>query len=184
MAEQSTINLLQTKTGLSGKLAQFEGQLRGAGLVALGGVLTLGVIVGALYFFFLWERGNLEQTKAGLIREITGARTKEGLQLLVKRRVAVVEKVRGTQRQLGAILDTIGTIAKPQQILAINYDEGQQIRLLVKTGSVEEAAGIFISMLRLVEEKRIVNPQLIGLQLGKDGSVKLTVSFAHASVGG
>ena len=180
MKEQNTINLLRT-TSASPELALWANRLRVASYIAVGGLLTLGLLLGGVYAFLRRETDALEQNKAQLVSRISRERAKEGLLLSLKQRIGVAAKIGETQRSLGAVLDTINRIADANQLLGVTSDEKQQIRIIVKTGSVEEAAGVIANVLRMELAKRVINPQLVGLDLGSDGSVRITVAFVHSS---
>ncbi|MEK7119082.1 MAG: hypothetical protein AAB457_03420 [Patescibacteria group bacterium] len=180
MKEQSTINLVRTKSE-SPEVLVWTNRLRMAGTIGMGGLLVVGLVLGGVYAFLRRETETLVQNKAELTSQISQERVKEGLLLSLKQRIGVAAKIGETQRSLGVILDTINRIADPNELLAVTSDEKQQIRIIVKTGSVEEAAGVIANVFRMVLAKRVINPQLVGLDLGSDGSVRMTIAFVHSS---
>ncbi|MBI5449697.1 hypothetical protein HY948_05305 [Candidatus Gottesmanbacteria bacterium] len=180
MKEQDTINLLRTKSD-SPELEYWASRLRVAGYIGVAGLLVIGLLLGGGYLILRRETNSLEDKKSVLITRINQERTKEGLLLSLKQRIGLASKVGETQRSLGTVLDTINRIAETDQLVAITRDEKQQIRIIVKTKSVEEAAGVIANVLRMVAAKRVINPQLVGLDLGSDGSVRVTVAFVHSS---
>ena len=180
MKEQSTINLLHTRSA-SPEVALWANRLRMAGYIAIGGLLMLGLLLGGAYVFLRRETEALAQRKTALVSQISQERAKEGLLLSLKQRVGVAAKIQETQRSLGAVLDTINRIADANQLLGVTSDEKQQIRIIVKTGSVEEAAGVIANVLRMATAKRVINPQLIGLDVSSDGSVRITIAFVHST---
>lgn len=180
MREQNNINLLRTTSG-SPELALWASRLRMVSYVAVGTVVTAGVLLGGAYMFLQRETAALIQNKTGLTLQVSQVHVKEGLLVSLKQRVGVSSKIQDTVRSFGVVLDTINRIADAKQLLAVTSDEKQQIRIIVKIGSVEEAAGIIANVFRMVLAKRVINPQLVGLDLHSDGSVRMTIAFVHSS---
>ncbi|MEK7129826.1 MAG: hypothetical protein AAB803_02290 [Patescibacteria group bacterium] len=176
----NTINLLQTKTGNTAQLLAWEQKLKSASTVAVVALFSIGLVTAGSYAVLRWERKTLEETKARLMQDISRQRTKEGLQLLVKQRTGTVANVLALQRPIAPILDTVAAVSAPQEVQTVTYDEKGQVRLTVKAATIEAAAKVVADMLRLVQEKRIVNPQLVGLSLGKDRSIQMTVAFVQS----
>lgn len=174
------INLLQTKTGNTAQLLVWEQKLKSASTVAVIALFSTGLILAAFYAVLRWERRTLEETKVRLTQDIEKQKTKEGLLFLVKKRAGTVSNVLAVQRPIASILDTVTTVSAPQEVQTVTYDEKGQVRLTVKAATIEAAANVVADMLRLVQEKRIVNPQLVGLSLGKDRSIQMTVAFVQS----
>lgn len=176
----NTINLLQTKTGNTAQILAWEQKLKSASLVGVVALFSIGLVTAGFYGVLRWERKTLEETKARLMQDIGRQRTKEGLLLWVKQRTGTVSNVLAVQRPMAPILDTVATVAAPYQVQTITYDEKGQVRLTVKAESIEAAAAIIRGIIGLAQEKRIVNPQLVGLSLGKDRSIQMTVAFVQS----
>ena len=137
----------------------------------------------SVYLFLRQEQARLEQEKAGLVGQVTAQRTKEGLLISVKHGAARIEKVQQVQQSMGRILDVADAIALNNQLLSVVVDEQQQILIVMKTVTVEDAAGILVSLMDMTETKRVVNPKLVNLEVAEDGSVYMTVSFVQGVVG-
>ncbi len=180
----ATINLLKTRSGRAPEWAGIEHWLRVVSLGLLGLILFSGAALGAAYAWLTQETNRLEQEKATLSQQIASERAKEGLLLSIKKRTALTEKVLGVQHSMASVLDVAQTIAPGNQLLSVVVDEQQQIRVVAKTASVEDAAAVLLSLMQAVETKRIVSAQLVGLELEKDGGVRLTVSFVQRTVSG
>lgn len=179
MKEQNTINLLRTKS-TSPELLYWANRLRVAGIVSVGALLISGLVLGGVYLFLRKDTERLEQNKSELISRVSQERVKEGLLLSLKQRIGVAAKIQETEHSLGVVLDTVNRIADAKELIAVTSDEKQQIRIIVKTGSVEEAARVIANVLRMVQAKLVINPQLVGLDLGSDGSVRITIAFVHS----
>jgi len=184
MAGSANINLLKNKTGISPEMVNIEVWLRMVSLATLAIVIVVGMVVGGGYIFLQQERVRLEQEKATLEQQLAQERQKEGMLATLKRRVALMGKIQTVQRSMGSVLSIAQTIAPGSQLTSIIVDEQQQIKVTAQTASIEEAAGVIINLLALAESNRVVSPELVGLELGKDGSVKLTVSFVQGTTSG
>ncbi|MBI5619741.1 hypothetical protein HY950_02150 [Candidatus Gottesmanbacteria bacterium] len=176
----NTINLLQTKTGNTAQFLMWEQKLRSVSIGAVLALFSIGLVAAASYGVLRWERSTLEETRARLIQDISRQRTKEGLLLLTKQRAGIVSNILASQRDASLILDTVATIAVPEQVQTITLDEKGQVRLAIKAESIGAAAAIVAGIIGQAQEKRIVNPQLVGLSLGKDRTIQMTIAFVQS----
>ncbi len=179
----ANINLLKNRTGISPELAALEAWLLPVSFVFVGAVFVAGVALLSVHLFLQQEQARLEQEKSELVQQVTAQRTKEGLLISVKHSAARIEKVQQVQQSMGGILDVADAIALNNQLLSIVVDEQQQILVVMKTVTVEDAAGILVSLMDMTEMKRVVNPKLVNLEVAEDGSVYMTVSFVQGVVG-
>lgn len=171
------INLLKSRSSLSPQILAIQEQLRwvGAGSILLVIILALGI--GVTYLIFLQQRQALETRRKQVLSAIANESVKEGLYFSVRQRLPVVEKALGMQQPWGSLLDDINTIARPPDLSSVVVDEQNIVVLSIKATSVEQTADMVNAVVRLVQERRIKNPQLLGLQLSKEGNVQINLSY-------
>lgn len=171
------INLLKSRSSLSPQLLAIQEQVRWVGLGSLALVILVAVGLGATYMIFLQQRQALETRRKQVLSAIANESVKEGLYFSIRQRLPVVEKAFGVQKPWGTILDDVYTIARPPDLASVVVDDQNVVVLSVKTTSVEQTAVVVNAVVRLVQEKRIKSPQLLGLQLTKDGTVQVNLSY-------
>ncbi len=171
------INLLKTKTSLTPELITLMEKLRVGSFVAIGVVLVVGFLIAMSPLFLTGERNSLLEAKKQLVAAIAADARKEGLFLSVKDRIPVVDRAIQSEKPWGQILDMVGSIILPPKLLSLAVDDHYVVFLNVKAGSVEEIAGWINSIIDLVSQKRIRSPQLVSLQLTKEGSMLVSFSF-------
>ena len=175
----ANINLLKTKSGISAQLVVLGEWLSRIGIAALLLVLVAGAGLATAYVWLAQDIRRQEDTKTRLVAELEQNRQKEGLLISLKRRAAVAEKIRIVQRPLGGLFTITSSFVPEGKLVSLRMDEQLQVQVQAQAASIEEVAIIILGLESLARDKRIINPQLVGLDIGKDGSVRLTVSFVE-----
>lgn len=171
------INLLQTKTRLAPELLALVEKLRTAGWIMLSGTLVVGVATGLLFFLLGGERQRVAEDKRQLLAAMTSDAKKESVFVSVKERIPLVERALSSEKAWGQIFDTVGSIAQPPKLYSLSVDDKQLVALNLKTNSLDEVGGWITSILDLFAQKRLRSPQLMGLQLARDGNIVVTIAF-------
>lgn len=177
MAVPEDINLLQTKTRLSPELLAFTEKFRMASWGIIGGTLVVGVITGLLFFLFREQRLRVADDKRRLLASISSNAKKESVFTSVKERIPLVEQALNSQKAWGQLLDGIAAIAKPPNLYSLSVDDKQLVQINLKTTSLAEVGGWIARVLDLFTQKRLRSPQLMSLQLSKDGNILVTIAF-------
>lgn len=177
MALPGDINLLQTKTRLPSELLAFGEKLRIASWAILSGTLVVGVATGLLFFLLGGERQRVAEDKRQLLAAISSDAKKESVFISLKERIPLVERALSSEKAWGQILDTVGSIAQPPKLYSLSIDDKQLVQLNLKTNSLDEVGGWITSVLDLFATKRLRSPQLMGLQLARDGNILVSIAF-------
>ncbi len=177
MATVGDINLLQTKTSLPPELGILAERLKTASFVLISIVLAAGVFIGGSFLFLSNERQALAATKQQLLAAIVRDARKEGLFIFLKERIPIVEKALNSERQWDQIMQTVSSIALPPKLLSISADDHGVIQLNLKADSIEEVMAWTGTVIDLISQKSIRSAQLVSLQLTRDGSVLVSLSF-------
>jgi sensor histidine kinase regulating citrate/malate metabolism len=177
MSNPNTINLIRTKTSSSPQIEAIESSLRRSSYILLSSVLVVSVVLGSLYVLFLNEKQNLQAEQNELTNEITQQKAKEAAFVAIKERVLLVDKVMGTQRPWSKLLDIIALFANPINLTHVSVEDNTKAVITMKNISVDEILGISQALMNQVIENRVNNPQLLSLQLNKDGLLDVSLSF-------
>lgn len=152
-------------------------KLKVIGFVAIGLVAIIGTLTITGFFTFLFQKNQLEQEEKSLLAKISQQSKKEGLLVSLKQRLPVVEKIIAAQAPWERVIDVISSIAQPPVLTTIEAADKSVIKLTLKASSLEEASAIVIKLIDLTNQNKIKSPQLLGLNLLKDGLIQMSVSF-------
>lgn len=177
MATLDDINLLKTKTGLSPEFIALEARLKWVSSIAFIALIVAGAILIGADKLLNSKKQNLLHQKKTLLTSITNESEKEYLFVTVKERLPLLEKALATQKPWEVALDTILSFVAPPQLVSIDLDEKDAVKLTIHTSTAEEALSYVDRVVELTREKRVSNPQLLFLELDEDGSVQFVLSF-------
>lgn len=173
----NTINLINTKTGLSPQFALIEASLRRASVVAIVIFLFLGFLVGGLYMYFSSQKKSLELSRNELRNEVAAAKNSEGLLTSIKDRTRIVERAMASQRPWAKTLNLLGEIAAPPALVSVSVNEEANIETTLQANSIDELVSPVNTLISKALEGKIRNPILRSVQFGKDGIVAISVTF-------
>ncbi len=177
MSVPGDINLIKTKTSLTPEIIALMGQLRVVSFVGIGVILVVGFLIGISFLFLTNEQRSLAETKKQLLTVIAADAKKESLFFSLKDRIPVVDRAIQNEKPWGQILDMVGNVILPPKLISLAVDDHQVVFFNGKAGSVEEVAGWTSSIIDLVAKRRVRSPQLVSLQLTKEGSMLVSFSF-------
>lgn len=177
MVTSNNINLLQSKAGLPPQIVALEKKLRLAGYFALAILIFLGVSTAISYFYLQNQKNTLTGEKTKLTRRIDEQKQKEGLLLSVRQRLATTDKILINQSPWAQTLEMAANIALPPKLNAIAIDEQNKTSLTLEADSLEETLEMVNTLINTAQQKRLQNPELVSLQLDKNGEVQITLSF-------
>lgn len=171
------INLLKSRSSLSPQLQAIQEQIRWLGFGSIIFVIVACIVVGVTYVILLQQRQALDARRQQVLSAIANESLKEGLYFSLKQRLPVADKALATQRPWGPLFEAITTIAVPPQLSSVTVDDQNVVVLTIRATSIDETANAVNAVVGLVQERKVRNPQLVGLQLMKDGAVQLSLSF-------
>lgn len=177
MPTAGDINLLRTKTRLSPEALVLADRLRVVSWVSIGITLVVGIVTGLLFLEFQRERDAVAVEKKQALSVIAANARKETLYNSLKDKIPQVTKALNSEKPWGQILDTVSTVALPPKLLSVSVDDRQVVLLSLKTTSFDDAAAWIASVIDLAGRKSIRSPQLVSLQLSKEGNILLSLSF-------
>lgn len=177
MPTAGDINLLRTKTRLSPEALIFAERLRIISWASIGIVLIVGIVTGLAFLEFQRERASVETQKKQVLSVIAAHARKESLFTSVKDKIPQITKAFNSQKPWGKILDTVSAIAQPPKLLSVSVDDHQVTLLSLKTTSLDEVSAWIATIVDLVARKSIRSPQLVSLQLGKEGDLLVLFSY-------
>lgn len=173
----NTINLINTKTGLSPQLARIETSLRRAATVAIIVFLAAGLLVGALYFYYSSQLTTIEATRTQLRGQISAAKNSEGLLISIKDRTRIVEKAMDSQRPLAEMLELLSFVAVPPALSSVSVDEDSKIEISIQANTIDEILPPIEALIAYANDGRVRSPELRSVQFGKDGTVSVSIAF-------
>jgi hypothetical protein len=179
MAQSGNINLLKSETGPQPLLVQFGERWRLASYLGLILVVMMGLVTAGAYFFFKTQKEALEDSRMRLISRLNAQKDKEGFLLTLHERLSLIEKALAAQLPWAQVLETTGQIALPPKLtsISVDVDKDSRVTLTVVAESLEEALGMTNALLTSVAQKRARVPELVVLQVDKDGSVQISLAF-------
>lgn len=177
MARPGGINLISVSNNQNPELAGVSELLRRISYGSLIVVIISGAVVGGLFGFFTIQRDALMNTRTSLVASVNQNSTKEGLLTAVKQRAALVKKIAAAQKQLTPLFTITGQLATPEQLESLLLDDSNKAVVLVKVGSIGDAAKVVDTLMTAVAAHQAEEPQLDALSLTKDGNIELSVSF-------
>ena len=86
-------------------------------------------------------------------------------------------KIAAAQKQLTPLFTITGQLATPEQLESLLLDDSNKAVVLVKVGSIGDAAKVVDTLMTAVAAHQAEEPQLDALSLTKDGNIELSVSF-------
>ncbi len=172
------INLINSKTGFSPQLLLIEDSIRRASRVAIVLFLLIGLSLGGLYMYFSSKKESLERTRMELRSEITANKNREGLLTSIKDRTRIVERVSTSQRPWVRMLNLLGEVAAPPVLAGVSVNEGGVIETTIQGSSFDELASPVTSLISTALDGKIKNPVLRSVQVGKDGTVRFSITFS------
>lgn len=175
--KSSDINLLKAKTMLTPQLVAIEGQLRIISVVLLVLVLCAGLFFGVGYVIFRRSLESLSGRKTALIAAVGKELQKEGLYASLKDRLAITGRIIEKQRSWLKVVDLVDrvTLSGPRTSFAVG--ENNEVNLSITSNSLEDAFDVVDRVIAEVEGKNMINPVLQSVQYGKDGSVRISLTF-------
>lgn len=174
---QSSINLISTKTGLSPEVELIENSVRRASTISIFVFLAAGFLIGGLYLYFSSQLTSLEAMRTELRSQINSAKKNEGLLVSIKDRTRIVERAMASQRPWAETLDLLGTVAVPPALASVSVGEQNKIEITIQDGSIEAMRAPIATLISYANEGKIRNPVLQSVQFDKTGVVIVAVSF-------
>ena len=175
--ENNPINLFQSQSIISPKLALLERYLRGARTFLLFIVVGVGAITLMVYFIFSLQRRTLDGQRQELFTSVKENVVKEALLLTLRARVASLKKIMTYQISIAPYIDTTLLIASPPRLASFSLGDGNSIHIGVEAQSVEEAISVVESVMQLTNENKIKNPMVTSILLNKDATVSIGFSY-------
>lgn len=174
----SDVNLLETKTAISDRVATIDSQLRFTSLVLLGILLVSGLGIGSGFWFLRIRYESLVATKKQYIAEIANQAQKETLFYALKDRIQIVSKATESQKSYDELLTLLSRISEISTFGSISVDDTGQVQADITLGGIEEAFGLMDRMTNEITRNSIEKLTIASLSLGEDGSVSVVITLS------
>ncbi len=171
------INLLKGMSNANEKLAAIEHLLTKITWWALGGLFSIAIITGSLYFFASSKKKELEVIQVELLTGIKEETPKEGILVSLKQRSAIAGKALEAAKPYGKLFSLLETLAPIEYYTNLSIDEQARSTVSLVLPSIDEAIVIIANVLVQAEEKQVRNPQMTSFYLMESGLVQLSLSF-------
>jgi len=174
MASQN-INLFQTKT-LQPILTLIERYARTTAIILLSIVFSGGLIVGIAYIVFGQQRDSMERKKQQLLTQVKSNVAKESMVILIRNRISVIDSIMGTQISYAPFITTTMKVIQSFPLTSFSMGDKNSMTISFKVFSIEEAMGIFTTVLDMEKRKEITNPVLQSFTLNEKG-IQIGLSY-------
>jgi hypothetical protein len=177
MAQSNTINLIQTKTAISGPMGLVIDLLRKLSLWSLVGIFGIGVIITGVFYYVKIRTDQLVSTQQQLSQVIAQNATKEGLLAAVKHQVTLTSKIMGVQQPVGKLFGTLSTFIPDDRITKMTFGDSNQVVLIFQSPSVTDVISIVDAFVKQSTIQGIRAPQLMSLSIENSGNIDVTLAF-------
>lgn len=175
--EQYSINLLKTKSNLSGTDRIILQQLnRFASGIAIF-TFIVGVIICSTFIFLKLRLSSLENKRTTITRSISQQARKQILLLAIRDRLPVIEKAIDTQYPWDRVIGDLSVIASPPALKSLTVGQNTTITLRAHANSLEEIGQMVESTIALTQAKKIMQPQIISLSASAEEGLDITLSL-------
>ena len=175
--ENNPINLFQSQSAISPKLAMFERYLHGMRTFLLFIVVGIGTVTLIVYSIFFFQRKILDGQRQELFTGVQENVVKEALLLTLRARVSSLKKIMAYQISIAPYIDTTLLIAAPPRLSSFSLGDGNSIHIGVETQSVEDAVSVIQTVMQLTNDNKIKNPTITSILLNKDATVTLGFTY-------
>jgi hypothetical protein len=175
--DQFSINLLKTKSGLSGEerliLQQVWRIARGVAIITF----LLGVAIATAFIVMRLRLASLEDKRTAISRSISQQARKQILLLAIHDRLPVIEKAIGTQYPWDRVIGDLSVIASPPRLKSLTVGQNTTITLRAHANTLEEVGQMVESTIALTKAKKIMKPQIVSLAVSDVGGLDISFSL-------
>ena len=175
MASQN-INLLQTKTTLQPILGMMEQYVRIASMIVLSILFSGGILVGIAFFVFGQKRDSMKVEKEQLLSQVKKDVATESLLVMIRSRIAVIDKIIGKQVSYAPFIDTTMKIIQSYPLSSFSLGEKNTVAITVKVASIEEAMNVLTTIMEMEQKKEIGDPILQSFSIGEE-KIQIGLSY-------
>lgn len=178
MVSGKSINLFDTKANLTPKWQLVEKYLLLIRQYLLGFTIIVGVVLVVLYGVIRYRSGQLDTDQKQLFQTIQNQSVKEGLLFALRARIASLKKILDVQFSVAPYIDTTLLLARPPQLASFSIGENNTVQISVEFSDIGQAVSMMETVVKLVNENKIKNPNLTSLAVDKDGGITMGLSYS------
>jgi hypothetical protein len=178
MVSGKSINLFDTKANLTPAWQMVEKYLLLSRQYLLGAVLVSGVILMIIYGIVRFRSAQLDTDQRQLAQIIESQSVKEGLLLALRARISSLKKIMDVQFSVAPYIDTTLLLARPPLLRSFSIGEKNTVQISVSLPTISDAVSMMETIVKLVNENSIRNPNLTSLSIDKSGIVTMGISYA------
>lgn len=175
---QRSINLFDAKANLTPTWQLVEKYLLLIRQYLLGFVLIAGIGLVVTYGVVRMRTIQLDADQKQLSQTIQNQSVKEGLLLALRARISSLKKILDVQFSVAPYIDTTLLLAHPPRLTSFSIGELNTVQISVDLPDIWEAVSMMETIVKLVEENTIRNPNLTSLTVDKDGSIMMGLSYS------
>lgn len=177
MSVQSSINLIQTKTGASPQVALVESYLARIRLYALVALSVTGLLSGGIFYYVQSRVTSLNETKSTLTRQIAAQAAKESLLIAIQGRVKVASAIVESQKDWAKLFSSIQTVTGKTQVSSLTLTDQNKVTIAMDAESLDDVLALVRAITQEAEAKRIKTPELTSFILSRDSGYQVSVTF-------
>lgn len=178
MAQEKSINLFDAKANLTPGWQLVEKYLIISRQYLLGFVLITGIILTVVYGIVRIRSVQLDAEQKQLSQTIQNQNVKEGLLLALRARITSLKKILDVQFSLAPYIDTTLLLARPPKLASFSIGEKNTVQISVNLPTIGEAVSMMETIMSLVNENKIRNPNLTSLTIDKDGVIVMSITYS------
>lgn len=119
----------------------------------------------------------LVETKQTEMAKVSSQKSKEGIYISIQDRTKVISSVLASQRPWTKVLDRVSSFVSPPELTSVSVDDQNKMVLSISSSSLESVLTIVNAVIAEAQAKHFINPQLLSLQIGTNGTVQLSIAF-------
>jgi hypothetical protein len=177
MPDASNINLFKNKNNVPEYVGPLQAQVRNLSILILLAVIIASGITIFLYIGVKARNSYLAGQKTQLENRLQMQKKKESMYIAIKSRSQIVDKVVESTKKVTQVIDLVNSIVNYPKINGVSYDESNLINLSIKADGIEDAIVIAAKIIQSETDKKLKNPMLGSISIGKDGSANMSVNF-------
>ena len=177
MVTTGSINLIHSKANENPHLDAITSVLRRVSYAAVITLVLSGILVGAIYAFLQASSTQLEIKNDTLKATVSGDSPKEGILLAIKQRIAVIDKIMASQKDMDKLFGIISEITPVGNLKSLSIDDNNKTTISVQVATISDAVTMVDTLLNLATSGSVTKASLLTFSLTKDQGFNISFSF-------
>lgn len=177
MNDTTAINLISTAAQLSPALLALSEKLKRVSQVSLPVFFVVSILAASSYAILRTQVRSLASQTARIRSQIADQAEKQALILMVRERGKIVGKVLSGRSRWAPAFTQINSIAPTGTLASFSVDEKRRVVLTMQMSTLNDVFPALSALLKEMEEKRILTPEIVSFQIDSDGISRLVVSY-------